>query len=270
VRVFACACARVCTCKCVRACVRACVCVWCVCVRVCVHVCICVRRYMYLYICMYIYIYTHTHTHTHTHTYIWIYIYMYLSLSLSLSIHMHIYTYIYTYTGLYMCIQTTKMSRYMHEYIQSMVRELRSSASFIALFWMALVQRRCSISGSLVLSAPKYFKHFPSHVVGSLPYSRIIKSIDVVSNTRPPLNTSSLFERLLCKRDLVFWGAHSLCVCACVCMCVWCICIHIWPLHTKEYMSLTFQMRHIERWGAGVEYHFQEIQWALRPVVNGT
>ena len=25
-----------------------------------------------------------------------------------------------------------------------------------------------------------------------------------------------------------------------------------------------------ERWGAGVEYHFQEISWALRPVVNGT
>jgi len=24
------------------------------------------------------------------------------------------------------------------------------------------------------------------------------------------------------------------------------------------------------RWGAGVEYHFQEIRWALRPVVNGT
>ena len=25
-----------------------------------------------------------------------------------------------------------------------------------------------------------------------------------------------------------------------------------------------------ERWGAEVEYHFQEISWALRPVVNGT
>ena len=25
-----------------------------------------------------------------------------------------------------------------------------------------------------------------------------------------------------------------------------------------------------ERWGAGVEYHFQEISWNLRPVVNGT
>ena len=25
-----------------------------------------------------------------------------------------------------------------------------------------------------------------------------------------------------------------------------------------------------ERWGAGVEYHCQEIYWALRPVVNGT
>ena len=27
---------------------------------------------------------------------------------------------------------------------------------------------------------------------------------------------------------------------------------------------------HKERWGAGVEYHFQEISWNLRPVVNGT
>jgi len=26
----------------------------------------------------------------------------------------------------------------------------------------------------------------------------------------------------------------------------------------------------IERWGAGVETHFQEISWNLRPVVNGT
>jgi len=26
----------------------------------------------------------------------------------------------------------------------------------------------------------------------------------------------------------------------------------------------------IQRWGAGVEYHIQEISWALRPVVNGT
>jgi len=26
----------------------------------------------------------------------------------------------------------------------------------------------------------------------------------------------------------------------------------------------------MERWGAGVEYHFQEISWNLRPVVNGT
>ena len=25
-----------------------------------------------------------------------------------------------------------------------------------------------------------------------------------------------------------------------------------------------------ERWGAGVETHFQEISWNLRPVVNGT
>jgi len=25
-----------------------------------------------------------------------------------------------------------------------------------------------------------------------------------------------------------------------------------------------------ERWGAGVEHHFQEISWDLRPVVNGT
>jgi len=27
---------------------------------------------------------------------------------------------------------------------------------------------------------------------------------------------------------------------------------------------------HNERWGAGVETHFQEISWNLRPVVNGT
>ena len=26
----------------------------------------------------------------------------------------------------------------------------------------------------------------------------------------------------------------------------------------------------MERWGAGVEYHFQEISWNLRPAVNGT
>jgi len=26
----------------------------------------------------------------------------------------------------------------------------------------------------------------------------------------------------------------------------------------------------LERWGAGVEYHFQQISWNLRPIVNGT
>jgi len=26
----------------------------------------------------------------------------------------------------------------------------------------------------------------------------------------------------------------------------------------------------MERWGAGVETHFQEISWNLRPVLNGT
>ena len=36
----------------------------------------------------------------------------------------------------------------------------------------------------------------------------------------------------------------------------------IWVPHCR--------LAHYERWGAGVEIHFQEIQWALRPVVNGT
>jgi len=44
----------------------------------------------------------------------------------------------------------------------------------------------------------------------------------------------------------------------------------------KRYISnkttkKTHQTRtQYERWGAGVEYHFQEISWNLRPVVNGT
>ena len=31
-----------------------------------------------------------------------------------------------------------------------------------------------------------------------------------------------------------------------------------------------WEVQPIERWGAGVETHFQEISWNLRPVVNGT
>ena len=38
----------------------------------------------------------------------------------------------------------------------------------------------------------------------------------------------------------------------------------IWMSHIYVHMRLQ------ERWGAGVETHFQEISWNLRPVVNGT
>jgi len=38
----------------------------------------------------------------------------------------------------------------------------------------------------------------------------------------------------------------------------------------EHRVQFEFVPRNLERWGAGVEYHFQEIQWALRPVVNGT
>jgi len=61
--------------------------------------------------------------------------------------------------------------------------------------------------------------------------------------------------------------------------------IHVWPQCWNTYIWLQMclyysphiyvctqreQRTRIERWGAGVEYHFQEFQWALRPVVNGT
>ena len=41
-------------------------------------------------------------------------------------------------------------------------------------------------------------------------------------------------------------------------------------LRVMSHNKSCWVMSHNERWGAGVEYHFQEIQWALRPVVNGT
>ena len=39
---------------------------------------------------------------------------------------------------------------------------------------------------------------------------------------------------------------------------------------TRAYICVFTRHYIWERWGAGVEYHFQEISWNLRPVVNGT
>ena len=41
-----------------------------------------------------------------------------------------------------------------------------------------------------------------------------------------------------------------------------------WPVTIRHPMGLRHPVG--ERWGAGVETHFQEISWNLRPVVNGT
>ena len=46
-----------------------------------------------------------------------------------------------------------------------------------------------------------------------------------------------------------------------------------WHTLSRESLSLSpysLSLAILERWGAGVEYHFQEISWNLRPVVNGT
>jgi len=40
--------------------------------------------------------------------------------------------------------------------------------------------------------------------------------------------------------------------------------------HLLYFRSLDVSIYPRERWGAGVETHFQEISWNLRPVVNGT
>jgi len=41
------------------------------------------------------------------------------------------------------------------------------------------------------------------------------------------------------------------------------------PTHNLQ-SNLPYTKTPMERWGAGVEYHFQKNSWALRPVVNGT
>jgi len=41
--------------------------------------------------------------------------------------------------------------------------------------------------------------------------------------------------------------------------------------YPKSYLYRDTELQRLtERWGAGVETHFQEISWNLRPVVNGT
>jgi len=49
-----------------------------------------------------------------------------------------------------------------------------------------------------------------------------------------------------------------------------CVSLTIWCLVFSGTGWAVLRNRKRERWGAGVEYHFQEIEWALRPVVNGT
>ena len=60
---------------------------------------------------------------------------------------------------------------------------------------------------------------------------------------------------------------------------IWCLFIHIYThtythvcrcTHTHIFAYANVCVRNGERWGAGVETHFQEISWNLRPVVNGT
>ena len=53
------------------------------------------------------------------------------------------------------------------------------------------------------------------------------------------------------------------CTCTRTCMYIHYVCTYI-VCSLESYGSLK------ERWGAGVETHFQEISWNLRPVVNGT
>ena len=43
-----------------------------------------------------------------------------------------------------------------------------------------------------------------------------------------------------------------------------------WLWHSSKTISRSMLVGKEERWGAGVETHFQEISWNLRPVVNGT
>jgi len=48
------------------------------------------------------------------------------------------------------------------------------------------------------------------------------------------------------------------------------ICVHILRWNLLGSFTGVHPVYQVERWGAGVETHFQEISWNLRPVVNGT
>jgi len=50
-----------------------------------------------------------------------------------------------------------------------------------------------------------------------------------------------------------------------------CVSVYAWMfLCVCVCVTRMNQQQDDERWGAGVETHFQEISWNLRPVVNGT
>jgi len=95
-----------------------------------------------------------------------------------------------------------------------------------------------------------------------------------VSFRKRATNFRSLLRNITCK-DKTFYASSSVChshTRTPTCTRAWLGDLHI---HTQIHTCinkhlLTHKYRPKERWGAGVETHFQEISWNLRPVVNGT
>ena len=76
-------------------------------------------------------------------------------------------------------------------------------------------------------------------------------------------------EAILTKMVGIFGLGKHLVIHACIYRYVYvrpCI-----SVYSYKYMYMyIYGQKNEERWGAGVETHFQEISWNLRPVVNGT
>ena len=212
------------------------------------------------------YIYTCTHTRRHTYRYIYTHVHVYVQTHRDTQRHPHSYAYIHRYTHIYM---HTRIHTSTQTPVQTHVYSPTQNNMRVDFFLYTHIFTHTHIHtykggyfGIQVRDSVWYSPSFTNTHAHTHTYSREYLAHNLVAFTH---KASALCDDSWpTKHKMGRSGFRNL---------------HLTSPH-KNYIEVGSFHNHVvmhnnlpqkgERWGAGVEYHFQEISWNLRPVVNGT